>query len=149
MTEKMQLSHDYLSRIQSLAYKIDAIDQALADLESRSPANLRAVQYDAIKVQTSGGDPMLNYIAAEGQYKSDLLAARTAYTESQNEAIKRINRLQNGLSINVLTRRYVLGQTWEAIAAGVHYQLRNMVNIKHKALKEFAEANKDLWPKTQ
>ena len=149
MTDPVIRAHDYLATIQSLHYKIDAIDEALADLESRNPANLRAVQYDAIKVQTSGGDPMLNYIATADRYKSDLLAARTAYTESQNEAIKRINKMQNGLSINILTRRYVLGQSWNDVATGIHYYLRHVYVLKDKALKEFAEVNKDLWPKIQ
>lgn len=149
MTDQMQRAHEYLSRIQSLAYKVDAINEALADLETRNPAYLRATQYDAIKVQTSGGDPMLNYIATADRYKSDLLATKAAYLDSQKEAIARINRMHNGLSINILTRRYVLGQPWREVAAGVHYYLRHIFVLKDKALKEFAEANKDLWPKIQ
>ena len=146
MTDQMHKAHDYLSRIQSLAYKVDAINEALADLESRNPAYLRATQYDAIKVQTSGGDPMLNYIATADRYKSDLLATKAAYLDSQKEAIARINRLHDGLNVDILTRRYVLGQTWATIAININYSERGARFINHRALKEFYEVNRDLWP---
>ena len=107
MTEQMQKADRYLSQIRNLAFKINAISEALTELESRNPANLKAMQFDTIKVQTSGGDPMLNYVAAEGRYKADLLAIKTAYSENRKEAINRITRLENGISIEILTRRYV------------------------------------------
>ena len=149
MTEQMQKADRYLSQIRSLAFKINAISEALTELESRNPANLKAMQFDTIKVQTSGGDPMLNYIAAEGQYKADLLAIKTAYSENRKEAINRITRVENGVSVEILTRRYVLCQPWETVAMGIHYNIRHAQILRLKALDEFYNANADLWPKTQ
>lgn len=149
MTEQMQKADRYLSQIRSLAFKINAISEALTELESRNPANLKAMQFDTIKVQTSGGDPMLNYIVAEGQYKADLLAIKTAYSVNRKEAINRITRLENGVSVEILTRRYVLCQPWETVAMGIHYNIRHAQILRLKALDEFYNANADLWPKTQ
>ena len=149
MTEQMQKADRYLSQIRSLAFKINAISEALTELESRNPANLKAMQFDTIKVQTSGGDPMLNYIVAEGQYKADLLAIKTAYSVNRKEAINRITRVENGVSVEILTRRYVLCQPWETVANGIHYNIRHAQILRLKALDEFYNANADLWPKAQ
>lgn len=149
MTAEMQKADRYLSQIRNLAFKINAISEALTELESRNPANLKAMQFDTIKVQTSGGDPMLNYIAAEGRYKADLLAIKTAYSENRKEAINRITRLENGISIEILTRRYVLCQPWETVSMGIHYNIRHAQFLRLKALDEFYNANTDLWSKIQ
>jgi hypothetical protein len=92
---------------------------------------------------------MLNYIAAEGRYKADLLAIKTAYSENRKEAINRITRLENGISIEILTRRYVLCQPWETVSMGIHYNIRHAQFLRLKALDEFYNANTDLWPKIQ
>ena len=150
MTPEMLKAHNYLSQISNLNYKVNAINEALAELESRNPANLKAMQFDTVKVQTSGGDPLANYVIAESKYKADLIATETAYKEAQQEAVNRITRLDNGARIEILTRRYVLNQQWAVIAKGVHYDIRTAQLLRNKALTEFYEANRDLWPrKTQ
>lgn len=150
MTDKAKRAHDYLEQIQNIAFKIDSLNVALIEMEERNPANIRAIQYDAIKVQTSpNADTMTGYIAAQERYQRDLLAIKAEYAERQNDAIKRIHRLQNGLYVDILTRRYVAGQKWADIADDLNYFLRWTKELGVRAIEAFADANQDLWRNSQ
>lgn len=146
MTDKARKAHNYLQQIRNIALKIDALNVALQEIEEQNPANVRAVQYDAVKVQTSPkSDTMTGYIAIKERYQKDLLAVKVEYTEKQNEAIKRIHKIPNGLYVDILTRRYVAGQKWVDIADNLNFILRWTHTLGVRAMEAFTDANQDLW----
>ena len=46
--------------------------------------------------------------------------------------------MENGVCREVLERRYLLGQTWEEIAEGMHYSYRHVTKLHGWALRQFA-----------
>lgn len=134
----------YLSQIQVLETKIERLTDALKQHRANFPG-VTGTDYKAPRVQAYPSDKIGAYVAWNTDAENNILEQRIAYIKMRNEAIQRINRLDNGDYVDILMRRYVLYQTWGTIADETHYTKRHVFNLRNKALTAFEEVNDDLF----
>lgn len=68
----------------------------------------------------------------EAQHRLEEQAARTIEARARVGAA--IARISDPLHQDILTRRYILGQQWERIAADNHFTLRRVLQIHRSAI---------------
>ena len=128
----------YLWRVRDAERELKRLEeeyeQAKADI-----LHLKAIQYDADKV-TGGkiGDLSDAIVAIEG-YMERLGKQWDKLIALREDAKARIEQIEDGRYRDVLVRRYLQGQSWEWIAAGMNYSYRQVTRLHGGALRAFAE----------
>lgn len=104
-------------------------DTILQEIEALRTQAARVTQ--ALTGMPGGGDgqalPRAVEQILEAQEKLQAQAARTA--ESRTQVAAAIYRVDDPLRQDILTRRYILGQRWERIAADNNFTLRRVLQL--------------------
>ena len=111
-------------------------DTILQEIEALRCQAARVTQ--ALTGMPGGGDgqaiPRAVERILEAQEKLQDQADRTA--ESRAQVADAIDGVADPLRRDILTRRYILGQRWEQIAADSNRDLRWMLRLHHRAVDE-------------
>ena len=126
----------YLWRVRDAERELKRLEeeyeQAKADI-----LHLKAMEYDKAKVSRYRiGDLSDAIIALEG-YAARIGAQWGKIVALREDAKARINQLQDSRYRDVLTRRYLQGQSFEAIAVGMCFDYRWTRRLHGWALSEF------------
>lgn len=131
---------EYLWRVRDAERELKQLEQtymhARADI-----LHLKGIAYDTDKV-TSGkiGDLSDAIVTLEG-YAQRLSAKWDELINLRETAKKLIDTLKDGRYREVLTLRYLDGQSWEQVAVTMGYTYRGVTGLHGKALKVFGEIN--------
>ena len=110
-------------------------DTILQEIEALRAEAARVTQ--ALTGMPGGGDgqalPRAVEQILEAQEKLQAQAARTAESRTQVAAV--IYGVDDPLRRDILTRRYILGQRWERIAADQGFTLRRVLQLHRSAVE--------------
>ena len=99
--------------------------------------NLKAIEYDKDKVSNSHIGDLSDAIAALEKYAERVNAKWDELIAMREEAKAQIEQIADGRYREVLTRRYIWGESWEYIAVGMRYAFRTVLWLHGKALSQF------------
>jgi len=97
---------------------------------------LHATDYEAIHVSSSGEGRTVENLALQNDRAHRDSLKRLRQLQRRLETAQRlIDSLDNEQWADVLTRYYLLGDTWEEVAAGAGYSVRQVYRIHGDALE--------------
>jgi len=134
---------EYLSRIQRSRYMMEKHAERIEELYHVA-TGLKAIVYDADRVQTSPENQMENVFAMIDAEAHKYAKARIRYEKEVRKRMDQIGKLDNVLYIKVLTLRYIDGLRWEEIACQIGYSFRHVTRIHGEALAAFTAMYKDV-----
>jgi len=127
---------EYLWRVRDAERELKRIEQeyeqAKADI-----LHLKAIRYDTDKVTGGKTCDLSDAIAAIEGYMERLNAQWDKLIVLRKEAKVLIERIADGRYRDVLTRRYLQGQSLEEIAVDLRYNYRWIKRLHGRALGEF------------
>ena len=85
----------------------------------------------------SSQSDLSDYMERHEELMDDLKKERLEALKEQTEIREAINRLKDEDEIEVLTRKYILSQTWEKIAEELECDRRTAIRKHGNALKNF------------
>ena len=131
---------EYLWRVRDAERELKQLEQAYTQARA-DILHLKGIAYDADKV-TGGkiGDLSGAIVSLEG-YAQRLNAKWDELINLRETAKKLIDTLKDGRYREVLTLRYLDGQSWEQVAVTMGYTYRGVTGLHGKALKVFGEIN--------
>ena len=131
---------EYLWRVRDAERELRQLEreyaQARADI-----LNLKGIAYDKDKVAGGKLGDLSDAVAALDGYAQRLNAKWDALVALREEARALIERITDGRYREVLTLRYLDGQSWEQVAVTMGYTYRGVTGLHGKALKVFGEIN--------
>ena len=110
-------------------------EQAKADI-----LHLKAMEYNKDKVSNSRIGDLSDAIAALEGYAERIAKQWDKLIALREGAKARIEQIEDGRYRDVLVRRYLQGQSWEWIAAGMGYEFRYTLRLHGLALVAFVSA---------
>ena len=129
----------YLWRVRDAERELKRLEeeyeQAKADI-----LHLKAMEYDKDKVSNSRIGDLSDAIAALEGYAERIAKQWDKLIALREDAKARIEQIEDGRYRDVLVRRYLQGQSWEWIAAGMGYEFRYMLKLHGLALVAFVGA---------
>ena len=135
MTDTRQ-AKAYLWRVRDAERELKRLEeeyeQAKADI-----LHLKAIQYDANKVTGGKIGDLSDAIAAIEGYMERLREQWGKLIALRDEAKVLIERIEDGRYREVLSRRYLRGQSLEAIAVEMGYNYRWIQRLHRRAVAEF------------
>lgn len=127
---------EYLWRIRDAERELkqaeQEYEQAKADI-----LHLKAIQYDGDKVTGGKIGDLSDAIAAIESYAERINVKWDKLLALREEAKARIEQIKDGRYREVLTRRYLQGQSLEEIAVDMRYNYRWIKRLHGKAIGEF------------
>ena len=127
---------EYLWRVRDAERDLKRLEQeyeqAKADI-----LHLKAIQYDADKVTGGKIGDLSDAIAAVEGYMERLNVQWDKLITLRKEAKVLIERIADGRYREVLTRRYLQGQSLEKIAVDLRYNYRWIKRLHGRAIGEF------------
>ena len=130
------IAKEYLWRVRDAERDLKRLEQeyeqAKADI-----LHLKAIQYDADKVTGGKVSDLSDAIAAIEGYMERLNAQWDKLIALRKEAKVLIERIADGRYREVLTRRYLQGQSLEKIAVDLRYNYRWIKRLHGRAIVEF------------
>lgn len=99
--------------------------------------NLKAIEYDKDKISNSHIGDLSDAIAALEKYAASVSEQWDRLIVMREEAKAQIEQIADGRYREVLTRRYIWGESWEYIAVGMRYAFRTVLWLHGKALSQF------------
>lgn len=130
----------YLSRARALRSAIKSLERRKAELNEMKTAISSPMRTDD-PVQTSpkGEAPFARTVEKLAEI-DELLALRIGeYSDTLTEMAEEIQRLENPIYAEVLTRRYLDFQRFERISYEMHYTWRYTLNLHSEGLRAFEE----------
>ena len=129
--EKKQYLRRYLEAKRRAAILQTQIAQLREDASSVS-ANLDGMPHSNSKSDLSGYAAKLDILLRklEAEREEQMLV----YQEIKNS----VDRVENAVDREILTRRYLLGQTWEKIAVEMNYEYRYLLRLHGRSLELFS-----------
>ena len=129
----------YLWRVRDAERELKRLEeeyeQAKADI-----LHLKAMEYNKDKVSNSRIGDLSDAIAALEGYAERIAKQWGKLIALREDAKARIEQIEDGRYRDVLVRRYLQGQSWEWIAAGMGYEFRYMLKLHGLALVAFVSA---------
>lgn len=126
----------YLWRVRDAERELKRLEEEYEQAKS-DILHLKAMEYDKDKVSRYRiGDLSDAIIVLEG-YAARIGAQWGKIIALREDAKARIDQLQDGRYRDVLTRRYLQGQSFEAIAVGMGFDYRWTRRLHNKALDRF------------
>lgn len=126
----------YLWRVRDAERELKLLEQeyeqAKADI-----LHLKAIQYDADKITGGKIGDLSDAIAVLEGYAERVSAKWDELIALRNEAGALIEQIADGRYREVLTRRYLWGESWEYIAVGLGYAYHHIHKLHGQALNEF------------
>lgn len=125
----------YLCRYQAAKKRAKMIQEEIEELRSSktSPVGLG----DGMP-HGSGTSDLSGYAARLDELMRELEAEREMQMVTYHEIWNQVKKIPNATEQEVLTRRYLIGQSWEKIAVEMHYSYRQIIRIHGAALQHFS-----------
>ncbi|WP_394266180.1 hypothetical protein, partial [Anaerotignum sp.] len=86
----------------------------------------------------SGTSDLSGYAARLDELMRELEAEKEMQMVTYHEIWNQVKKIPNATEQEVLTRRYLIGQSWEKIAVEMHYSYRQIIRIHGAALQHFS-----------
>lgn len=118
---------DCIRRERQLQEQIDAL---------RSQQMFPSVNHDGMPQGNAHSD-LSGYVARLDALISQLEHEQAMAVRQYKEIHDRIHKMQDGAEKEVLIRRYLMGRTWEQIAAEMDYNYRWVLRLHGRALRSF------------
>ena len=130
---------EYLRNISVLDEKIKANLKHIDDLRARATSIGSSSNLEAERVQGGSSNPdKIGYILTEiDEYERIANETIDEYVASKNKAMSMIDKLDNGLYIEILTMRYFEEKSFEEIAVTLEKSYRHTTRLHGYALQEF------------
>ena len=125
----------YLRRYQAAKRRAKMIQEEIEELRSSktSPVGLG----DGMP-RGSGTSDLSGYAARLDELMRELEAEREMQMVTYHEIWNQVKKIPNATEQEVLTRRYLIGQSWEKIVVEMHYSYRQIIRIHGAALHHFS-----------
>ena len=131
---------EYLWRVRDAERELKQLEQAYTQARA-DIFHLKGIAYDADKVTGGKIGDLSDAIAALEGYAQRLNAKWDELITLRETAKKLIDTLKDVRYREVLTLRYLGGQSWEQVAVTMGYTYRGVTGLHGKALKVFGEIN--------
>ena len=131
---------EYLWRVRDAERELKQLEQAYTQARA-DILHLKGIAYDVDKVTGGKIGDLSDAIAALEGYAQRLNAKWDELITLRETAKKLIDTLKDGRYREVLTLRYLDGQSWEQVAVTMGYTYRGVTGLHGKALKVFGEIN--------
>lgn len=131
---------EYLWRVRDAERELKQLEQAYTQARA-DILHLKGIAYDADKVTGGKIGDLSDAIAALEGYAQRLNAKWDELINLRETAKRLIDTLKDGRYREVLTLRYLDGQSWEQVAVTMGYTYRGVTGLHGKALKVFGEIN--------
>ena len=124
----------YLRRYQTAKRRVGMIQEEIEELRSSktSPVGLR----DGMP-HGSGTSDLSGYAARLDELLRELEAEKEMQMVTYREIRQQIGMVPDPTEQEILSRRYLIGQSWEKIAVEMGYSYRNITRVHGYALKHF------------
>ena len=129
---------EYLWRVRDAERELKQLEQAYTQARA-DILHLKGIAYDADKVTRGKIGDLSDAIAALDGYAQRLNAKWDALVALREEARALIERITDGRYREVLTLRYLDGQSWEQVAVTMGYDYYHVHKLHGRALKIFQE----------
>lgn len=126
----------YLWRVRDAERELKRLEEEYEQAKS-DILHLKAIQYDANKVTGGKIGDLSDAIAAIEGYMERLREQWGKLIALRDEAKVLIERIEDGRYREVLSRRYLRGQSLEAIAVEMGYNYRWIQRLHRRAVAEF------------
>ena len=127
-------AHKYLKQLYDLDKRIKAQELMIEELTT-SVLSIAAPAFDKDRVQSSNSDREKT-LARLMDLEQNLAKNRIRYVQKQAEIISRVSKM-DGISQEILTRRYIKYQNFQTIADDMHYSVQRIFQLRQAALNEF------------
>ena len=127
---------EYLWRVRDAERELKRLEQEYAQARA-DILQLKAIQYDADKVSGNKIADLSDAIASLEGYAERLNAQWDKLISLREDAKRRIDTMQDGRYREVLTLRYLSGQSWEQVAVTMGYDYYHVHKLHGAALKKF------------
>lgn len=127
-------AHKYLKQLYDLDKRIKAQELMIEELTT-SVLSIAAPAFDKDRVQSSNSDREKT-LARLMDLEQNLAKNRIRYVQKQTEIISRVSKM-DGISQEILTRRYIKYQSFQTIADDMHYSVQRIFQLRQAALNEF------------
>lgn len=134
MTDTRQ-AKAYLWRVRDAERELKRLEEEYEQAKS-DILHLKAMEYDKDRVSNSRIGDLSDAIAALEGYAERIAKQWDKLIALREDAKARIEQIEDGRYRDVLMRRYLQGQSWEWIAAGMGYDLRWVFRLHGKALRD-------------
>ena len=131
---------EYLWRVRDAERELKQLEQAYTQARA-DILHLKGIAYDTDKVTGGKVGDLSDAIAALEGYAQRLNAKWDELINLRETAKRLIDTLKDGRYREVLTLRYLDGQSWEQVAVTMGYTYRGVTGLHGKALKVFSEIN--------
>ena len=130
---------EYLRNISVLDEKIKANLKHIDDLRARATSIGSSSNLEAERVQggSSNPDKVGNLVCKIDEYERIANETIDEYVASKNKAMSMIDKLDNGLYIEILSMRYFEEKSFEEIAVTLEKSYRHTTRLHGYALQEF------------
>lgn len=130
---------EYLRNISVLDKKIKANLKHIDDLRARATSIGSSSNLEAERVQggSSNPDKVGNLVCKIDEYERIANETIDEYVASKNKAMSMIDKLDNGLYIEILSMRYFEEKSFEEIAVTLEKSYRHTTRLHGYALQEF------------
>ena len=129
----------YLWRVRDAERELKRLEEEYEQAKS-DILHLKAMEYDKDKVSNSRIGDLSDAIAALEGYAERIAKQWDKLIALREDAKGRIEQIEDGRYRDVLVRRYLQGQSWEWIAAGMGYEFRYTLKLHGLALAAFVSA---------
>ena len=129
----------YLWRVRDAERELKRLEEEYEQAKS-DILHLKAMEYDKDKVSNSRIGDLSDAIAALEGYAERIAKQWDKLIALREGAKARIEQIEDGRYRDVLVRRYLQGQPWEWIAAGMGYEFRYTLKLHGLALVAFVSA---------
>lgn len=127
-------AHKYLKQLYDLDKRIKAQELMIEELTT-SVLSIAAPAFDKDRVQSSNSDREKT-LARLMDLEQSLAKNRIRYAQKQAEIISRVSKM-DGISQEILTRRYIKYQGFQTIADEMNYSIQRIFQLRQVALNEF------------
>jgi len=128
----------YLWRVRDAERELKRLEEEYEQVKA-DILHIKAMEYDKDKVSRYRIGDLSDAIIVLEVYAARIGAQWGKIIALREDAKARINQLQDGRYRDVLTRRYLQGQSFEAIAVGMGFDYRWTRRLHNKALDRFQE----------
>ena len=124
----------YLWRVRDAERELKLLEQEYEQAKANI-LHLKAIQYDADKVTGGKIGDLSDAIAVLERYAERVNAKWDKLVALRERAKELIARIIDWRCREVLTRRYLRGQSWERIAVDMEYDFRWVIRLHGRALR--------------
>lgn len=129
---------EYLWRVRDALRELKQIEQEYEQAKA-DVLHLRGISYDGDRVSGGKIGDLSDAIAALEGYAERINEKWDELIKLREEAKGLIDVMKDGRYREVLTLRYLNGQSWEQVAVNMGYTYRGVTGLHGKALKEFSK----------